>query len=516
MKILFFMFICLSAWGQVGSALRYLPVQSGGRVKPFDTFARESVEFISGRSQGKSSIHITATWILLPTYWDNHPFVLVQNAHVKKALKLELSKDRYSPHELIQNKFLTQEISELQIKKNREEKLSTYFKEVEKIHNRLLLYQAVKQGILPLWMPEGQAFYQLSNQRKQELISVLTQYSRSIVSQKDQKLIEAVKTFQEPTKSADKISGWQNAKLKAEVHYNSLNPFRWSWVLYLLGLFLWTLFILKPQYPSKVLYIFLTSAFILNTYGIILRCFIMSRPPVSNMFETLLWVPWAGIVLAFIFSRIKKIEFPLIASMVGSFLCLFLADQAEGILNGKLEPLEAVLRSNFWLSTHVLVITMSYSAFLLSFIMGDFLVIRYLLGKPLNMFKNHFWFLTRCLQVGVLLLALGTILGAVWADYSWGRFWGWDPKEVWALVSLLGYLALLHARLQGWVKEFGLAIGSISCFFLIIMAWYGVNFILGKGLHSYGFGEGGLSYVLVFAGLHAVLVFLAWRKKKLS
>ena len=143
-------------------------------------------------------------------------------------------------------------------------------------------------------------------------------------------------------------------------------------------------------------------------------------------------------------------------------------------------------------------------------------MLQFLLKKPSSSFKNYFWFLTKCLQGGVLLLALGTILGAIWADYSWGRFWGWDPKEVWALVSLLGYLALLHARLKGWIKEFGLAMGSVGCFFLVVMAWYGVNFVLGKGLHSYGFGQGGLSYVLTFTIFHFAFMLVTWKVHKLT
>jgi hypothetical protein len=93
----------------------------------------------------------------------------------------------------------------------------------------------------------------------------------------------------------------------------------------------------------------------------------------------------------------------------------------------------------------------------------------------------------------------------VWADYSWGRFWGWDPKEVWALVALLGYLAVLHARFAGWVHHRGLAALSVVCFSLIVMAWYGVNFVLGAGLHSYGFGGGGRGWVF-----SAILLQLAY------
>ena len=107
-------------------------------------------------------------------------------------------------------------------------------------------------------------------------------------------------------------------------------------------------------------------------------------------------------------------------------------------------------------------------------------------------------FLYRVLQVGIVLLAAGTIFGGVWAAESWGRFWGWDPKETWALISLLGYLAILHARYTGWLRNIGTAVSSILGFWLILMTWYGVNFVLGTGLHSYGFGAGGGWYVLGF------------------
>jgi ABC-type transport system involved in cytochrome c biogenesis permease subunit len=106
----------------------------------------------------------------------------------------------------------------------------------------------------------------------------------------------------------------------------------------------------------------------------------------------------------------------------------------------------------------------------------------------------------------VVLLAAGTILGGVWANYSWGRFWGWDPKETWALIALLGYVAILHGRLAGWLRERGFTIGVVAAFLGVLMAWYGVNFILGVGLHSYGFSKGGLPYVAGFTVLEGLLL----------
>jgi ABC-type transport system involved in cytochrome c biogenesis permease subunit len=123
-------------------------------------------------------------------------------------------------------------------------------------------------------------------------------------------------------------------------------------------------------------------------------------------------------------------------------------------------------------------------------------------------------FIYRAMQVGVLLIAAGTILGGVWADYSWGRFWGWDPKEVWALITLLVYLIPLHGRFAGWVSTFGLVAASVVCYLSVIMAWYGVNFILGVGLHSYGFVEGGSqgSMSVIIMSVLSLPAAAGWRR----
>jgi ABC-type transport system involved in cytochrome c biogenesis permease subunit len=124
-------------------------------------------------------------------------------------------------------------------------------------------------------------------------------------------------------------------------------------------------------------------------------------------------------------------------------------------------------------------------------------------------------FIYRTMQVGVLLIAAGTILGGVWADYSWGRFWGWDPKEVWALITLLVYLIPLHGRFAGWINTFTLVFASVLCSLSVVMAWYGVNFVLGVGLHSYGFTEGGGQGVVmaVCAAVLSIPLAAGWRRR---
>jgi ABC-type transport system involved in cytochrome c biogenesis permease subunit len=125
----------------------------------------------------------------------------------------------------------------------------------------------------------------------------------------------------------------------------------------------------------------------------------------------------------------------------------------------------------------------------------------------------------RSIMFGTVLLAAGTILGGIWADYSWGRFWGWDPKEVWALIALLAYMAVLHGRYAGWVGRFAFPLWTVICFSTVVMAWYGVNFVLGVGLHSYGFSTGGQTVVFSFLALQTIFciwVALAVRKSRLD
>jgi ABC-type transport system involved in cytochrome c biogenesis permease subunit len=153
-------------------------------------------------------------------------------------------------------------------------------------------------------------------------------------------------------------------------------------------------------------------------------------------------------------------------------------------------------------------IMLSYAAFAMALLIGN-ITLGFYLKRSANQpaIASLSKMTCRFLQGGVLLLILGTFLGAMWAANAWGRFWAWDPKETWALITLLGYLALLHARRVGWVRDLGLAAWSVVCFVLVLMTWYVVNFILGSGLHSYGSGTaGGQSYILAAVAIQFLYV----------
>ena len=284
-----------------------------------------------------------------------------------------------------------------------------------------------------------------------------------------------------------------------EVAYNQWAPFRIGWILMLLAAIgmllywgsLWTSFYIA----GLVSYV---GSLIAVVIGFTMRIAISGRPPVTNMYESVIYVGAGIMMFGLVFELIYRKKYVISAASAVATIALVLADNCPLVLDASMRPLEPVLRSNFWLVTHVMTITLSYAAFALALGIANITLGYYLIrSDSLTAIRQLSRFTYKAIQTGVLLLSAGVILGGVWADYSWGRFWGWDPKEVWALVALLGYLAVLHARFAGWVGHRGLAALSVACFSLVVMAWYGVNFVLGAGLHSYGFGGGGQGYVYV-------------------
>lgn len=556
-----------------------LPVQHQGRIKPFDTFSREVLRKVYGKEsyKNRSAVEVILSWLIIPEFWDKTELILIEDKKLKKWLDFPLKQKRFHPSDLQQNQKLVLQLVELKSLKQREEPLDSYFQNLEKLETRLLLYTLVQTGFLIRFEPNQKGGHWLSliemskpaEDQFKKLISVYVQIiskymfsslpkvpsegnpldsirekslsvfdkknldgQSSLENQKKSEFKEesfkkdfskkssALSEFKQEMTSFQNLlfkkSSFNKNKIHAEVFYNNLKPFQKAWIFYFLFLMaLSVLFILKKLFVVKWISPLVFLGFAFHSLGMLLRSYIMSRPPVSNMYETVVWVPWAAFLAGSVF-YLRGVKIPFVASVILSAFCLLLTSLAPDILDGSLQPLEAVLNSSFWLTTHVLTITMSYSFFFLAFVLGDMALLSYLFNRSQSMdfIKKMYLPIYRSIQWGVVFLAGGTILGGIWADYSWGRFWGWDPKESWALVSLLAYLVLLHGRLLGWIKPFGMAIGSVIMFFFVIMAWYGVNFILGAGLHSYGFGSGGVEYVMVFVFLHLILCTFAFLKFK--
>lgn len=245
--------------------------------------------------------------------------------------------------------------------------------------------------------------------------------------------------------------------------------------------------------------------FLIQTIAIALRCYILLRPPVSNMFETLLFVPWIVMLSAFVINRFFsfRLFIPVAAFISGTLLGIQRVTQGDDVM----ENVQAVLDSQYWLTIHVLLVVASYGLFVLSGVLGHFYLAfdRWKRSRVNEMGQ----LIAVTMMIGTGLLICGTILGGVWAAQSWGRFWDWDPKESWAFISCCVYLVFIHLYRFKKIAYRGLAIGSILGLHAIVFTWYGVNYLLGSGLHSYGFGAGGQEVYFLFLVADALFMVAA-------
>jgi len=285
------------------------------------------------------------------------------------------------------------------------------------------------------------------------------------------------------------------SKIKLEITYYKWDLIMKSLVFFVIAFLLAAVLWLKPRNP--VLYGLTGGSVFIGTVllvaAIAMRCVIRDRPPVSTLYETILFVGGVGCATALVIEWINKKRVALsVAALVG-MIFLFLANGYETLDKQDTMPsLVAVLDTNFWLATHVTAITAGYGAGMLAALMASI----YLIAKAIG-FRRHdrsFYSGLGRMVYGIICFAVifstvGTILGGVWANDSWGRFWGWDPKENGALLIVLSQLAILHGRMGGYLREHGVCMAAAFGGTIIAFSWFGVN-LLGVGLHSYGFTSG--------------------------
>ncbi|MBL9156961.1 MAG: cytochrome c biogenesis protein CcsA [Verrucomicrobiales bacterium] len=234
---------------------------------------------------------------------------------------------------------------------------------------------------------------------------------------------------------------------------------------------------------------------VLNVYGITLRCIIRERPPITNLYDTVIFITATAVLLGLILEYFTRLGVGTLVAVVSGVLGMFLSIKYEAKeATDTMGQLVAVLDTNFWLATHVTIINIGYAAALVAALIG----MVYLTGRFAGLFHRHenpdFYRLLTRMNYGIICFCLffslvGTVLGGIWANYSWGRFWGWDPKENGALMICLWTLVILHGRMAGWIREIGIHVQSLVLAIITTFSWWGVN-NLGVGLHSYGFTEG--------------------------
>ncbi len=521
--------------------LEDLPIQQGGRKKPFLTFAKETLLGIHGsttlKHEGRqlSAPQTIASIWFAPEGWENKAFIRVAQKSFREAVGLDVDRKHFSFKELVENPAVLAAVDAVRQKRraDRDAKLTAEEREADDLAIRLAVFQSLRDGsaftVVPREIAQPKTDPQTPAASASQWVSVLSlsrtvgngdRVAHSIIEAWDaakRAWIKDADAFPTAAKhfvtTLRQVSGvdYPAAGLMALEHlYTTLQPHRIAWMVYALAAAVLIFFARntwgKAYFSGWGL---MLLGFALQAFGFYCRVKISGRPPVTNMYETVIWVGFGVVFFAMILEAFHRNRYFLVAAAPAAMLSLFVADTQPVILDPTINPLMAVLRDNFWLATHVITVVSSYAAFLLALALGHIAVFKVLFGRSLDLAKPLYQPVYRAIQIGVLLLAIGVVLGAFWANYSWGRFWDWDPKETWALVALLSYLFLLHGRIAGWWSGFGLSVGAIVAFQTVLMAWYGVNFILGTGLHSYGFGSGGVGYAVGFVIVELVLVALA-------
>jgi cytochrome c-type biogenesis protein CcsB len=506
--------------------LQSLTVQLDGRKKPLDAVARETVTQIHGRTtyQTLDALHTYLSLWFNDRDWNEEPFILLSYRPLKQQLGLDPERKYFTFAELMQSELGTivqqarqKQIGDIPLLRDEEEALT--------LEDRLaLMMQTVSRNALPLvphprdakgtWVSLEAASPYYSAERIEPIIAeyeALRQAYR-LAPENAIAIGELATHLQADLRSLSPQIYPPAPQMQREVNFYTLQPFAKAWKVYIVAflVMLGVLWFEKFTFYWGALGLF-TAGLSIQGYGFLERMAISGRPPVTNMYESVIWVGFGIAALALLFELIYRAKYYLLAAAPLAVLCLSLADRLPAVLDPSIKPLVPVLRDNFWLSIHVPTITLSYACFALSMGLGHIILGHYLVAPHASeRIRRLSGWNYSLLQIGVLLLATGIILGGIWAHFSWGRFWGWDPKETWALIALLAYLIPLHGRLVGWLSHFGMGVAAVVCFNAVLMAWYGVNFVLGTGLHSYGFTTGGSELLIAsIVGLDLLFVFAA-------
>jgi ABC-type transport system involved in cytochrome c biogenesis permease subunit len=286
-------------------------------------------------------------------------------------------------------------------------------------------------------------------------------------------------------------AGTPLGKVGMEYRYNALSPFYTATILYLLAALICPLsWVFTSGAWRRAVFSVIVIALVVHTIGLVARIWISGRPPVTNLYSSAIFIGWISVILFLVIERITKVSVGNVLASVVGFITLLLAYNL-GTQDDTFKVMQAVLDTQFWLATHVVCITVGYGT---TFVAG-MLAFAYIIGgvfvPPFNrkikkIFSNLIYG-TICFSL--LFSFVGTVLGGLWADDSWGRFWGWDPKENGALIIVIWNALVLHARWGAMIKERGLAVLAIFGNVVTAWSWFGTN-QLGFGLHSYGFTEG--------------------------
>jgi len=471
----------------VVEALRRLPVQHDGRSMPFDTQAREAVWKVTRSSswQGEDAVATVARWYFEPGAAAAEPLVRIEPDFAQAIGLPGVSHASFA--QLVSTPQALQLMQKARSEAMAERRRTGALAAAEKVEERLVAMQGFLQRDALRVIPVAN--------------DPIARWGVAQVGSADELVQLAV---------GPRLPGWPTADaIEREIVYKKVRPTRVAWVVLLAAALV---SILAWNGRSRLLDGLalggLALGFAVMTWGIWQRWQVAGRIPASNMYESMLFLAWGvGLfaVVAFAFMRNRLV---VLNANAGAALTMMLVDLLP--MDRFIHPMPPVLSGTPWLAIHVPIIMVGYAVLALGVVIAH-MQVAFTIFRPerreliARMYQLNYWYML----VGNILLLAGILTGSVWAASSWGRYWGWDPKEVWSLVAFLAYMAIMHARVEKMLGDFGVAAISIVAFQTILMTYLGVNFVLGTGMHSYGMGDSPI-VAWMAATLAVELAFIAW------
>ena len=525
-----------------------LPVQDGGRIKPLSTFADFTLLRISGRkslTRADESHASSSEWLLdvlfNPQVADDERVFMVAYDAALDAIGVthvdRKKRDRYSFRELqpgIQSLFdKANEYAHIDAKVR-----NTVQTQIVDLAEAVDMYGSLRGRMDLALVPPERAAAQDTAWLTPDELALRAGAPMLKPSEEERALQLAFATLRE--KSGDpgafeqqlsQLSGrliaradarGEYAKVPLERFYYRTQFLFWGQITFVLAFLVTAVAWLLPRakLPYRAGALLACAGTLLVIAAIVVRCMIRGRPPVSTLYETVIFITAVSTLVALVSERISRQRLGLSAAAVLGLVGVFIANGYESLDKRDTMPsLVAVLDTNFWLATHVTAVTIGYAAGMLAAMLASF----YLLAKCFGFRRDERSFYSGLgrmvygvLCFGVIFSTVGTILGGIWANDSWGRFWGWDPKENGALLIVLTQLVILHARMGGYLKEHGVCAAAALGGTVVAFSWFGVN-LLGVGLHSYGFTSGIQSalttYYVVQWGIVGLGTLGWWRER---
>ncbi len=519
-----------------------------GRIEPVNTLASDVIRKISRKEkfEGLFSSQVFLSMISDPLFWQNVPMIKISNSELSKMLGVRGDYAAFNDFFDFEkgNAYRIQNLVEQAFSKKPGTR-SKFDKEIINVDERVnicyLIYTGTFLKIFPregdenhTWFSPDDAFRVVPKDDSLFVKGIFQSYLESLDEAKTtgnwfvpDEYLESIKKYQQ-IKGKAVIPSKTRSQL--EILYYNLYVFKrllpFYGIIGMVFLIILIIRILTPGLNIKPVTIgvkyLLLMGFLAHTLGLATRWYISGHAPWSNGFESMIYIAWVTMLAGFIF--VKKAPFALSATAILSSLTLFVAHLSW--MNPEITNLVPVLKS-YWLTLHVSIITASYGFFGLGAILGFLNLVLYVLKTEKNKIslQEQIVSMSRVVEMALILglyfLTVGTLLGAVWANESWGRYWGWDPKETWSLITIFIYAFITHMRqIPGFKSKFALNLFALIGFSSVLMTYFGVNYYL-SGLHSYAQGDpvpvpSFVYYSVLTVILLATFAYLNERKYKVA